>query len=118
MGIRYASTTVSTANTNKNGTGTIAQLLVGAGNGTRIDYIVAKAVGATTEGMLRFYVDVSSTWKLLAELTVSPSESTATGVNWSSQIKMPALYVGPSQKIGVSTENAETFTVTAMCADL
>lgn len=118
MAIRLASATVSTANTATNGTGTIVDLVSGSTNGTRIDHIVVEAVGSTTAGMIRFFTYNGGVWRLIKEIAVPLTTAAATTLKWTAVLNMPALYVGNNQKLGVATNNAETFTVNAMCEDL
>lgn len=117
----YASTPVggqvqiSTANTARDGTGTLGTLLTGAASGTRVDDIVIKATGTTTAGMVRFFLslDGGTSKRLLYEVPVSavtPSATTQTfsatlsGLGWVLPNANAILYV--------STHNAETFVVT------
>lgn len=118
MAIRLASATVSAANTATNGTGTIVDLVSGHIHGTRIDHIVVEAIGSTTNGMIRFFTYDGSVWRLIKEIAVPLTTATTTTLKWTAVLNMPAFYVGHNQKLGVATNNAETFTVNAMCEEL
>lgn len=117
MIVRHASATVSVANTNTNGSGTIVDLVTGATHGTRIDHLIITATGSTTNGVIRFFVHDGSVWRLLKEVTVPETIAAATTPKWAAFVSLPAWYVGHNHKLGVSTHNAETFHVTAMCED-
>lgn len=47
---------VSTANSNLDGTGTMALVLTGANDGTSVQNITIKAAGNNSQGMLRFFI--------------------------------------------------------------
>ena len=120
MAIRLTTALALTANTATNGSGTIVDLVVGSAHGSRIDHIVICALGSTTTGMIRFFTNPtgSGAWRLLKEVVVPITTATPTTQKWTAVVNMPAMYVGHNQKIGVATNNAESFTVTAMCEDL
>lgn len=117
MSLRLATASVSTANTNTNGTGTITDLVVGSTNGTRVDYITMRATADTTQGMLRFWSYTAGAWRLLNEIVVSETVAAPLTAKWSAIFTLPAFYVGTGQKLGVSTNNAESFHIVAMCED-
>jgi hypothetical protein len=114
MSIRVETAAVSTANVNRDGSGTIAEILSGSSHGTRIDYITVYAINDTTTGMIRLFVYDSSAWRLIKEVAVPATTAAATEINWNAVVKMPALYIGHNQKLGVSTHKAESFHVAAM----
>ena len=64
---QYASTVksaiaqISTANTNRNGTGTIGTVFTGAAGGSRIDDITITATGTTTAGVVRLFINDGTT---------------------------------------------------------
>ena len=54
---------VSTANTNRDGTGTIVDIITGAANGTKINEVVIKATGDPADSVLTLFVyDGSTAW--------------------------------------------------------
>jgi hypothetical protein len=116
---RLENATISVANTATNGTGTIATVVVGANQGTRVDYVMVKAVANTTAGMVRLFTRETGagTWRLLTELPVTAVVGNAFTPFWSTPFRLPAIYLGHNQELGASTQNAESFTVTAMCLD-
>lgn len=111
----------TTANTNRDGTGTIATLCSGVTAGTRVTAIVAKATGTTTAGSLRFYISVDSgtTWRLIDEMRVTALTPSATAPTFSGRIEFypPLVLFGTAARIGVSTHNSETFNVFARAVD-
>ena len=51
---------ISTANTNRDGSGTLGHVISGGVNGTRISKITIQASGSTAAGMVRLFIDNSS----------------------------------------------------------
>lgn len=104
---------ISTANANRDGTGTIAVLHTAGANGARIDDISIKATGTTTAGMIRFYksIDAGVTWKLVRERLVSAVTPSGVAASFEDVITDWAYIMQASDKLGVSTQNGETFDV-------
>jgi hypothetical protein len=70
-------TTISTANTNRDGTGTLGTLVTAATNGTRVDRIVVEATSTTAAGVVTFFVydgsSVSTLWQEVLVTAITPS---------------------------------------------
>lgn len=125
----YASTpkctigALSAANTNLNGTGTIATVFTAGTNGSRIDAINIKATTTTTAGMVRLFVHDGSTAHLLAEIPVIAITPSSTQPAWEAQLnsnslsQMLPLILPTSYSLRASTHNAETFNVIAIGGD-
>lgn len=108
----------ATANANLDGTtGTYTTLLTaGAQDGARVDFIVFKATGTTTVGMLRIFVAS----KLIAEFPVAAVTPSSSTQSWGGGPESPApglwtpaggrLELNPGEVLKVSTEKAEGFT--------
>jgi hypothetical protein len=117
---RIASVNIATANTSRDGSGTVSTLITGASTGTRIAELVIKGRVTTTAGQVRVYlVESGTTFFLFDEIavaaaTVSASvQSTRVSVVYNNLI-LPSA----SWSIRVSTHNAESIDVTALGADL
>lgn len=112
---------VGTANTNRDGSGTIATIATGSSAGFKIQEVVAQATVTTTAGMVRLYLstDGGSTWKLFDELVVGAATvaSAVPAYRISKNYQNLVLY-STSMKLGASTHNAENFEVWALGADL
>lgn len=117
---RIASVNIATANTNRDGTGTIATLITGVAAGTRIAEIVCKARGTTTAGMVRVFLHDGTTFFLFDEIAIaavaSPGASTATTRTSNSYTNL--VLPNASWSVRVSTHNAESIDVSALGADL
>lgn len=110
---------VSTANTNRDGTGTIATILTGGTSGTRINEIVVEGTATTTAGMVRIYLHDGTNARLFDEFVVTAVTAAAsTPVYRGSKVYENLTLPSNSWSIRASTHNAETFNVTVLGADL
>ena len=112
---RWPVAQVSTANTNRDGTGTIVDIITGVAAGTRINKITVKAVGTTTAGMVRIYLFDGTNTRLYYEsavsaITAGASTKTFTEIILFNDSDAPIL-PSSSAKIQASTHNAETFNI-------
>ena len=117
---RMASVNIATANTNRDGTGTVATLITGAATGTRVAEIVVKARVTTTAGQVRvFLVENGTTFYFFDEIAVAAATVSASvqGTRVSATYNNLVL-PNASWSIRVSTHNAESIDVTALGADL
>lgn len=109
---------ISTANTNRDGTGTgpATAILSGGTNGSRVERIWVKATATTTAGMVRIYLwDGSGTdAKLLDEFAVTAITASASVETWEdgkTYGDTAPITVPSGSSITASTHNAETFNV-------
>lgn len=115
---QYASTVqnavavLSASNTNRDGTGTIVDIVTGATNGTRVDDITVCATGTTTAGMIRFYLHDGTNSRLWREIPVISNTPSGTVSTWSYTLTDLAFVLKSGWKLRASTNNAETFHVT------
>lgn len=111
---------ISTANTNRDGTGTIGTVFTAGASGSRIDAIDLKATGTTTAGMIRLFIHNGTTAYLLTEVPVLAITPSATLPAWEAQLNtntmtqvLPVI-LPTGYSLRVSTEKAETFNVIAL----
>jgi len=115
-------TQISTANTNRDGTGTIATIATGpataaaAGVGKRINRVTVQATGTTTAGVIRFFISLDSgtTNRMICEKlvpAVTPSTSVPAFRMEVGELSGLILTGGGSCVLRASTNNAETFNI-------
>lgn len=126
---QYASTPkcaigqVSVANTNRDGTGTIATIFTAGANGSRIDAINLKALAATTAGMIRLFVHDGTNARLLTELPIVAVTPGAAIPSWEAQLNTNSMsqvlpIILPSgYSLRAATEKGETFNVICVGGD-
>jgi len=127
--IQYASTPkvgiglLSVANTNRDGTGTLAIVLTAGANGSRIDALVLQATGTTTGGMIRLFVHDGTNARLYAEVPVQAATPGGTVAAWTARLNTNTatqflpLIIPSGYSLRASTNNAETFNVIALGGD-
>jgi hypothetical protein len=116
---------IATANTNRDGTGTLGTVYTAGTSGSRIDSISLQATSTTTAGMIRFFVsiDAGTTKRLIGEVPVTAITAAATTPVWQTVITsrnasfmQNGLVLQANAILYASTNNAETFNVTALNA--
>jgi hypothetical protein len=109
--VRTAQAQVSTANTNRNGTGTIATVFTAGSSGSRIDDIYITATGTSTAGVVRLFLnDGTNTWLFQEILVTAITPSTTVQVWQSVQLNL-SLILANGWSLRASTNNAETFNI-------
>lgn len=109
---RTAIAQISTANTNRNGTGTIGTVFTGGTSGSRIDDISIVATGTTTAGVVRLFINDGTTSYLWQEILVTAITPSTTVQVFSYTLLNQALILASSSwSLRASTNNAETFNI-------
>ena len=114
---------ISTANTNRDGTGTIGTVLSAGASGSRIENVNIKATGTTTAGMVRLFIHDGSTAHLLIEIPVIAITPAATLPAFQATVSAQnsdvfPLIIPTGYSLRASTNNAESFNVIAQGGDL
>ena len=102
---------ISTANTNRDGTGTLGTLITGTTNGTRVDDINIKATVTTTAGMVRMYMSDGTDHRLMDEFPVTAITVSASVAGWQLKLQNLGIILKNGWSLRFSTHNAETFNV-------
>ena len=102
---------ISTANTARDGTGTVATVDTAGTNGSRIDDLTIIATGTTTAGLVRLFISNGTITRLWREIAVSAITPSATVSPFSSLLGNLALVLQSGWSLRASTHNAETFNV-------
>jgi hypothetical protein len=109
--VRAAAVQVTTANTLRDGTGTLATIFTAGASGSRIDDIYMVATGTTTANVIRFFIHDGTNARLLFETIVSiVTPSTALPV-WSSSLLNQAIVLPSGFSLRASTNNTETYNI-------
>ena len=114
---RLATASVSAANTNRDGTGTIVTVLTGVAAGTKVFEVDVQMTVTSTAGMVRLFLssDSGATWKLFDEVAIAAATASASvkATQYTNLILPSASWV-----LGAATHNAEASVVTALGGDL
>lgn len=112
---------ISTANTNRDGTGTVDTVFTAGASGSRIEHIDILGVGTTTAGMVRLFLYDGSTYRLWKEVAITAVTASASVAGFSYSINTSllsnCLILPTGWSLRASTHNAETFNVIALGGD-
>jgi hypothetical protein len=104
--------TISTANANLDGTGTLGTVLTAAVKGTLVKSITIKAQVSTTAGMIRFFIYDGTNTRLISEVEVPAV--TKNSEDPSFEVYMETDYALQSGDVlKASTQNGEAFNIIA-----
>lgn len=112
---------ISTANTGRDGSGTVGTIFTAGANGSVIDHIDICATGTTTAGVVRLFIHNGTSsflWKEVLVGAITPSTSIAAfmrSINCAGQDK--SLFLQSGWSLRAATHNAETFNIHAYGAD-
>jgi hypothetical protein len=109
--------TISVANTNRDGTGTIVNLFTAGAGGSRVERITICATGTTTAGMIRFFLYDGTNFDLWREVSVTAITPSGTVIAYYFQISNLAFILSSGKSLRVATNNAETFKIIAEGGD-
>ena len=83
---------VSTANTNRDGTGTIVDIITGAASGTKINEVVIKSTGRPADSIITLFVNDGTTNWLFDEIDLgAPATSSATATAYRTSVQYANL---------------------------
>ena len=121
--VRHSAVSIATANTNRDGTGTIGTVFTAdATDGSVVDHIDIVATGTTTAGVVRLFVHNGSTAFLWKELLVGAITPSATVKSFEDSVDCSRpdneLTLPAGWSLRAATHNAETFNVHAFGYDL
>lgn len=103
---------IATANTNRDGTGTVSSAIVtGATLGTRVNEVVVEATGTTTAGVVRIFVHDGAAFHLWDEILVTAITPSASVAAFRAIRRYDELILPSGYSLRASTHNAETFKV-------
>ena len=109
---------ISTANTNRDGNGTLGTVFTAGASGSRIERVQIKAQATTTSGMVRLFVHNGTTAYLLTEIQVVPVTPSGTVSAYEATFVFDGGLVIPTgYSLRASTNNAESFNVIALGGD-
>jgi len=110
---------ISTANTNRDGTGTIVAAFVAGSSGSRIDKVVIEATSTTTAGMVRLFITKGKAGVTISTITFVGTTATVTtaaahGLSTGNKITVQGAFPDDYNvtDVAVTVTGATTFTYT------
>lgn len=112
-------TQISTANTNRDGGGTVTTVWSAGANGSKVKKVKIKAQATSAAGAVRLYLNDGTNVRPLAEFLV-PALTVSTTVSPFERDYVPykGIHLPTGWSLQASTHNAETFTITVEGVDL
>jgi predicted ThiF/HesA family dinucleotide-utilizing enzyme len=114
---RAAVGTLSAANANRDGTGTIVTVFTAGASGSKIEEVSIVPAGTTTAGMVRLYLHDGTTAHLLSETAIAARTPSATVPVTVTTITYENLVLPSGWSLRASTHAAESFKVCAFGGD-
>lgn len=111
---------IATANTARDGTGTIGTVLTAGANGTRIHRITIKATVTTTAGTIRLYVYTGAAyflWREIATTAITVGANTPAFEYTLELLGERGLVLPTGYSLRASTEKAENYNIIAEGGD-
>lgn len=116
--VRCSSAALSTADTARTGTPTnVVTVFTAGSSGSRIDEVNVVATATTTAGVVRLWIFNGTTYFLLQEIMVSAITPSTTQPVFSSTLTYNNLMLPSGHSLRATTNNSETFAVTAFGGD-
>ena len=114
---RCSSVSISSADTSRTAPTNVGTLFTAGASGSRIDEIDIAAAGATTANVVRLFIYNGSTYFLLQEVLIAAITPSASVAAFSTAISFNSLVIPSGHSVRVTTNNAETYHVTAFGGD-
>lgn len=112
------SAVASTANTNRDGTGTLATVFTAGASGSRIDYVRLQARVTTAAGTVRLFLSDGTNVNLLKEqVTVGATVSGTVAGESYDYIPASPLILKASETLKACPNNSEAWVITAFGGD-
>ena len=109
---------LASANTNRDGTGTIVTVFTAGANGSRIDVVDIQGTGTTTAGMVRLFIHDGTNARLWKEIPVTAITPSGTTSAFAYKLAIPEGLILPTgYSLRAAPHNAETFNVIARGGD-
>lgn len=112
--------TITTANTARDGSGTIGTVITGAEEGTRISRITIVSIGTNTNGVIRLFIDSGATIYLWKEILAPATTGSVTVLEFNYTLELlgeRALVLPSGYILMASTHIGEPFNIIAEGGD-
>jgi hypothetical protein len=108
---------VTTAETSRTAPTTVVTVMTAGANGSRIDSVQITATGTTTAGVIRLWIYDGTNYRLFSETLVTAiTPSTTLGV-FSANLSFNTFLLPNGYSLRATTNNTETFNITAFGGD-
>ena len=114
---------LSTGNSALDGTGTLVSVLSAGASGTKIERLIVKALGTTTLGMVRWFINNGAgQHRLFKEVAVTANTASSSNPTFEGLVDLSGpdgtLVLPAGYSLEASTEKTENFVAIAVGGDL
>lgn len=114
---KAAGVSISTADTSRTAPTNVGTLWTAGASGSRIDEVDITAAGTSTSNVVRLFIYTGTTYFLLQEVLITAITPSATIPAFSTTLTFNNLVLQSGYSLRVTTNNAETYHVTAFGGD-
>lgn len=114
---RCSSVSIATADTSRTSPTNVGTLFTAGSSGSRIDEIDITAAGTSTANVIRIFIYTGTTYYLLQEVLVTATTPSSSVASFTTAITFNSLVIPSGYSVRVTTNNAETYHVTAFGGD-
>jgi len=107
----------ATADTSRTSPTTVGTVFTAGSSGSRIDEVWVTAVGTTTAGQVRLFLYNGTTYYLLREVLVAAVTPSASVSAFTQVVTFNNMVLPSGWSLRATTNNAESFAVTALGGD-
>lgn len=108
---------IATADTSRTAPTNVGTLVTAAANGTRIDEITITAAGTSTANVIRIFLYNGTTYFLYEEVLVSAITPSTSLASFTTTLTFNSLVIPTNWSVRVTTNNSETYHVSAFGGD-
>jgi hypothetical protein len=108
---------IGTADTSRTAPTNVGTVFSAAVQGSRIDEVVVTAAGTTTTGIVRLFIYNGSTYFLLREILITGITASSSATSFTQTLGFNNFVLPNGYSLRATTNNSETFHVTAFGGD-
>lgn len=108
---------ISSADTSRTAPTSVGTLVTAGSSGSRIDEITITAAGTSTANVVRIFLYNGTTYFLFQEVAISAITPSASVASYTTTLYFNSLVIPTTWSVRVTTNNAETYHVTAFGGD-
>lgn len=114
---RFGGVSISTADTSRTAPTNVGTVFTAGSSGSRIDEVTITAAGTSTANVVRLFIHTGSTYYLLQEVLISAVVPSASVDSFTTTLTFNSLVLPSGHSLRATTNNAETYHVTAYGGD-
>ena len=114
---RFGGVSISTADTSRTAPTNVGTVFTAGSSGSRIDEVTITAAGTSTANVVRLFIHTGSTYYLLQEVLISAVVPGASVDSFTTTLTFNSLVLPSGHSLRATTNNAETYHVTAYGGD-